>query len=89
MCGALPPTLYGILEYWNTMEYWNIRILGKWNIGILVTMEPRYIGILVYWYGILVYWNTRILDKHYLFLRFLDPSQVTIADWMPVAYMHT
>ena len=60
-------------------------------------MEPRYIGILVYWYigilvywyGILVYWNTRILDKHYLFLRFLDPSQVTIADWMPFAYMHT
>ena len=49
MCGALPPTLYGILEYWNTMEYWNIRILGKWNMGILVTMEPRYIGILEYW----------------------------------------
>ena len=84
MCGALPPILY-----------WNIGILGQWNIGILVTMEPRYIGILVYfcilvyWYGILVYWNTRILDKHYLFLRFLDPSQVTIADWMPFAYMHT
>ena len=30
-----------------------------------------------------VYWYIGILDKHYLFLRFLDPSQVTIADWMP------
>ena len=78
MCGALPPTLY-----------WNIGILGKWNIGILVTMEPRYIGILVYWYIGMVYWYIGILDKHYLFLRFLDPSQVTIADWMPFAYMHT
>ena len=89
MSGALPPTQHGILEYWNNMEYWNIRILGKWNIGILVTMEPRYIGILVYWYIGMVYWYIGILDKHYLFLRFLDPSQVTIADWMPFAYMHT
>ena len=37
MCGALPPTQNGIMEYRNDMEYWNIRILGKWNIGILVT----------------------------------------------------
>ena len=67
MCGALPPTLYCILEYWNTMEYWNIRILGKWNIGILVTMELRYIGILVYgnigvWYIGMVYWYIGILE---------------------------
>ena len=35
---ATNPTWYiGILEYWNNIEYWNIRILGKWNIGILVT----------------------------------------------------
>ena len=26
-----------VLQYCNNMEYWNIRILGKWNIGILVT----------------------------------------------------
>ena len=51
MCGALPPTLYGILEYWNTMEYWNIRILGKWNIGILVT-----------WWFSLVFWGSSSFD---------------------------
>ena len=51
-----------VLEYWNTMEYWNIRILGKWNIGILVTMEPRYIGILEYWNN-MECWNIGILGK--------------------------
>ena len=57
------------------MEYWNIGHHG--------TKVYWYIGILVYWYIGMVYWYIGILDKHYLFLRFLDPSQVTIADWMP------
>ena len=36
MCGALLLTQNGILEYWDQMEYCNIRILRRWNIGILV-----------------------------------------------------
>ena len=59
------------------------------NIGHHGTKVYWYIGILVYWYIGMVYWYIGILEtqppacKHYLFLRFLDPSQVTIADWMP------
>ena len=65
MCGALPPTLNGTLKYCNNMEYWNIRILGKWNIGGHLGAWSQvywYIGILVYWNGILVYWYIGILQ---------------------------
>ena len=77
------------------LEYWNIMKMEYWNIGHHGTKVYWYIGILVYWYIGMVYWYIGILEtqppacKHYLFLRFLDPSQVTIADWMPFAYMHT
>ena len=29
MCGALPPTQNGTLEYCNNMEYWNMKIFGQ------------------------------------------------------------
>ena len=47
----------------NNMEYWNIWILGKLNIGHLGAWSQVYwyIGILVYWNGILVYWYIGIL----------------------------
>ena len=60
MCGALPPTQNGTLEYCNNMEYWNIRILGKWNIGLKCYYCVYFSLLLGYWlapyYNLFIGW---------------------------------
>ena len=75
---ADPKWLIGMFVFWNNMEFWNVRILWKWNIGIVVTCWFSLVSLSFEYIHIcnnchlIRKWNTDTSNCKLLFIRRID-----------------
>ena len=75
---ADPKWFIGMFVFWNNMEFWNVRILWKWNIGIVVTCWFSLVSLSFEYIHIcnnchlIRKWNTDTSNCKLLFIRRID-----------------